>query len=95
MFDCRPAVHRQLFSIVFVLAIASGVSACPNCKNAIAENGGNLIQGYFWSICFMMSMPFIILGSLSGYFYLQVLKARKDSASTFTVSVKAAEKTSV
>jgi hypothetical protein len=35
-----------------------------------------VVRGYFWSILFMMSMPFAVLGSFSGYLYLLVRQAR-------------------
>ncbi|MCA9184766.1 MAG: hypothetical protein R3E01_24400 [Pirellulaceae bacterium] len=52
--------------------------ACPTCKNGLADsgNGGDLVSGYFWSIVFMMSMPFLILGGLGTYLYLEVRRAR-------------------
>jgi hypothetical protein len=34
-----------------------------------------MVRGYFWSILFMMSMPFVIFGGLATYFYLQVKRA--------------------
>ena len=51
--------------------------ACPTCKDGMSHgNESNMMQGYFWSIIFMMSMPFLILASLATYFYLQIRKAR-------------------
>ena len=50
--------------------------ACPTCKDSLSENDAHLVAGYFWSIVFMMSMPFTILGGLSLYFYFQIRKAR-------------------
>jgi hypothetical protein len=38
------------------------------------------VNAYGWSIVFMMSMPFLILGSLSAYFYYEVCKARRLTA---------------
>jgi len=49
----------------------------------VAQNdphSASLVRGYFWSIVFMMSMPFLLLGSLSSYFYLLIRKARADKA---------------
>lgn len=40
-------------------------------------DSANLVRGYFWSILFMMSMPFLIMGGLSTYFYYEVCKARR------------------
>ena len=62
-------------SAVVVLVGAQPVWACPTCKDSLTEN---YIQAYGISIIFMMSMPFIIFGSLSVYFYYEVCKARKQ-----------------
>lgn len=70
-------------SKTFVLALgvallaASVLHACPTCKEGLNEDGGNLVRGYFWSIMFMMSMPFLILSALSSMFYLDVRRARQ------------------
>lgn len=66
----------------FVLSLLVTVAeACPGCKEAIAENdlqGQRVARGYFWSILFMMSMPFAILGTFGTYFYVEVRRARRD-----------------
>lgn len=48
------------------------------CKAALAnsEDGERLVQGFFWSILFMLLMPFALLGSFSAYMYHLVRKAR-------------------
>jgi uncharacterized membrane protein len=76
----RP-VRWGLWLVVGMLVVFSGdlAQACPNCKETLAEGGAgamNLVRGYFWSILFMMSMPFLILGTLVSYFYYEVCKAR-------------------
>ena len=76
----RSNARTTVFSLLIALIFASVVHACPTCKEAVSENGGNLVQGYFWSIIFMMSMPFIILASLSTMFYLDVRRARRRLA---------------
>jgi len=38
-----------------------------------------MVRGYFWSIVFMMSMPFLIFASLASYFYLQVSRGRRSA----------------
>lgn len=67
---------------LLVLLLADVALACPTCKDNLASDpaAANLVRGYFWSILFMMSMPFLILGSLSGYFYWEVRKARAAQA---------------
>ena len=75
----RDRLITAAFLAVCVFLCANVAMACPNCKDGLAETPGaaNLIRGYFWSIVFMMSMPFVILGSLIGYFYYEVRKARQ------------------
>jgi hypothetical protein len=62
-----------------VLLLASIANACPTCKSGLEDEaaGGDLIKGYFWSIIFMMSTPFAILGCFSGLLYREVRKARR------------------
>ena len=70
-----------LVVLVSVLLITSVASACPGCKDAIDEadpTGAQVARGYFWSILFMMSMPFALLGTFGAYCYLEVRRARAD-----------------
>lgn len=83
----NPRILRQLAVAAAVLLLAAVflidvASACPTCKDGVehAANGANLVRGYFWSIVFMMSMPFLIFASLSAYFYLLVRRARAEQA---------------
>lgn len=69
--------HLWFFALVLAFMLVSWADACPTCKEGLNEDGGNLVRGYFWSIMFMMSMPFLILGSLSCMFYLDVRRARR------------------
>ena len=63
---------RRLFAFAlvlgFVLAGCSVAEACPQCQKALAGSdggvGGNIVRGYFWSILFMLSMPFVLFGSM-------------------------------
>ena len=66
-------------ALAVVLMLAGTVAACPGCKDALSANdneGGNLVAGYFWSILFMMSMPFLLVGAFGGSMYLSVRRAR-------------------
>jgi len=69
-------------ALVCVLALADTAAACPSCKAALAnqEGRGDLVSGFFYSILFMLSMPFAIFGSFSGYFYYLVRRARQQQA---------------
>ncbi len=44
------------------------------------EAAQKMLNGWFWSIVFMMSMPFAIVASLGGYMYWIVRKARRAQA---------------
>jgi hypothetical protein len=68
-------------ALAFLLVVAASVEACPNCKEALAANDptqSGVVKGYFYSILFMLGMPFALLGCFSIYMYRQVLKARAD-----------------
>jgi len=62
-----------------VLSLGATAQACPTCAEGMShdENAASLIRGYFWSIVFMMSMPFTVLTGIASYFYLQVRRARR------------------
>ena len=73
-------------TLVFALIVALHADvahACPGCKQALATAEGeqaNMVNGYYWSILFMLSMPFTLLGLFAGSMYLAVRKARKQAA---------------
>ena len=57
-------------------------SACPTCKDGLAENdpaGQAIAAGYFWSILFMMSMPFLLIGSFASYAYYIIQRANRQA----------------
>lgn len=70
-----------VLAVALVLGTVLPAEACPNCKAALAHSetaGGDVVTGFFWSILFMMSMPFLLLGSFASYMYLAVRKARRE-----------------
>lgn len=75
-----PFAIRLTTALALLLAIlvADSVQACPTCKDSLSENNPELIQGYFWSIMFMMAMPFSILTGIGTYFYLLIRKNKKN-----------------
>ena len=60
---------RRLTLITVVLAattLGSTVQACPSCKEAIGSQtgeGARMKDGYFYSILFMVAMPFTLFGT--------------------------------
>ena len=75
-----PIRRVACMAILALLAVASTTEACPTCKAGLANGGDQLVSAYMWSILFMVSMPFTLLGLTGGYLYLQVLKARAQAA---------------
>jgi len=67
-------------ALAAVLLLETAAAACPSCKAALGDSveGQKLVRGYFWSICFMMAMPFTLLGGMSGYMYWLVRNARRN-----------------
>lgn len=84
---CRRSLV-VLTALLLLAATADVTVACPTCSDSIAANDptqAGIVRGYFWSILFMMSMPFLILASLSTYFYLLVRAARKAASKTVPI----------
>ena len=67
-----------LFALTIVLVVASSVSACPNCKNSVAQESDAMSIAFAWSIGFMLTIPFAILSAwaISIRRYFLRIKAR-------------------
>ena len=67
---------------LLVVAVFNDVaSACPTCREGLAENdphGQSMAAGYYYSILFMMSMPFIILTTFGSVCYRSVKRAQAE-----------------
>jgi hypothetical protein len=76
------AMWIAAIAVAVLLAGVQTATACPSCKEALAAGtgGGDLMSGFFWSILFMLSMPFLLLGSFGLYFYYLVRRARTAPA---------------
>jgi len=69
--------------VLLLLAIGSEAAfACPTCKESLAHDpaSAGLARGFYYSILFMVSMPFVIFGGMSAYFYWEVRRARARQA---------------
>jgi heme/copper-type cytochrome/quinol oxidase subunit 2 len=81
-------------AMLFVLALVGIAEACPGCAEAQAGQGanrGNIVRGYFWSICFMMSMPFLLVGGFGTYCYVQFKKLKAKAAAEQAGSIAASQ----
>jgi len=77
----HPLLAVAAIGLVFALSTAAW--ACPGCKEALASGdgqGGDLVSGFFWSILFMLSMPFLIFGTFCTSMYIAVRRARAAQA---------------
>jgi heme/copper-type cytochrome/quinol oxidase subunit 2 len=69
----------SLVLLCLLVVLTDGIAwGCPNCKDALANDpaAAGLVRGYFYSILFMLSMPFLIFSGLSSYFYWEICRAR-------------------
>ena len=73
----RHVLPLLAISVVW-FGLQSVALACPTCAEGMTNDPhhANLVRGYFWSIIFMMSMPFLIFTTLCSYFYYEVRRAR-------------------
>jgi hypothetical protein len=88
-----PKLALCYAALAVVLVLSSVVSACPTCRDDLAQNPAtaNLARGFYYSILFMVSMPFVIFGSLSAYFYYEVRKAKARQAAEQALAGPASE----
>jgi hypothetical protein len=82
----EPAFVRWMLialALMLVCLIASVAGACPNCKEGLAQtdpHGQSIAAGYYYSILFMMAMPFGILGTFGSLAYLSIRRAARQQA---------------
>jgi uncharacterized membrane protein len=80
----EPTVTRWFVAAVvlaLVLLIATVAAACPTCKEGVAQNdpqGQALAAGYYYSILFMMSTPYIVLATFISCAYYSIRRARQQ-----------------
>ncbi|HEY2761832.1 MAG TPA: hypothetical protein VGI75_13845 [Pirellulales bacterium] len=80
---CVRLAAPLLLTVAMVSSSAHTVSACPTCSDAVAANDPeheHMVKGYFYSILFMMGMPYLLLTSFGLYMYWEVKKARARNA---------------
>jgi hypothetical protein len=84
----EPAILRWIVAAIIlalVLLIASVAAACPTCKEGLAQNdpqGQSLAAGYYYSILFMMSMPYLLLCTFASVAYYSIRRARQQPATS-------------
>ncbi|MGD9723687.1 MAG: hypothetical protein AB7O59_04960 [Pirellulales bacterium] len=81
-------MKRQAISILaagLCLAVVFGwtsvASACPSCQQALSGGEhGDLARGIYYSVLFMMAMPFAIVGTFASLAYRAVKREQKRLA---------------
>lgn len=85
MMRFRSFLCLALAFLLLACVMSVEASACPTCKDGIAENdpaAQSMAAGYFYSILFMMTMPFLILGSFISFAYWSIRKRSRLDAGT-------------
>jgi hypothetical protein len=64
----KRIARRALTALVVAVAAttAGEARACPNCKEAVTASEGevsSMAEGYNWSVLFMLTVPFSMLGT--------------------------------
>jgi hypothetical protein len=73
----------MLAACLLMFLLAEVAAACPTCKDSVAGSdpqSQSMAAGYFYSILFMMSMPFLILGTFGSVAYRAICRAREGGA---------------
>ena len=78
----RP-IARVAAVLMLVVSLSSAALACPTCKLSLEndEHQQDVARGYYYSIVFMMSMPFLIVGSFGASMFVAVHRERKKQES--------------
>jgi hypothetical protein len=71
-----------LVCLTLVLGATSLATACPSCQSALGNDSsqGDLARGIYYSILFMMAMPFAIVGTFGGLAYRAVKREQRRQA---------------
>jgi hypothetical protein len=87
--SCVRRLAPAILALAAMLSAAHSVSACPTCSDALAANDpehDHMVKGYFYSILFMMGVPYTVFMGFAGYMYWEVKKARARNAAQACVA---------
>jgi choline-glycine betaine transporter len=62
----RTGLLTIVTALLIMLVGATDARACPNCKEAVSLQSGeaaNQSNGYNWSVIFMITVPFSMMGT--------------------------------
>ncbi|MCI0493321.1 MAG: hypothetical protein L0Z07_10340 [Planctomycetes bacterium] len=76
-------LDRVALTLALLVLFTGVAAACPNCRESLADPQQHAVAtGFYYSILFMMSMPFAILGTFGSLAYLSIRRARTQHATT-------------
>ncbi len=79
----RTVLTRWIAPLALVAVMVTVAAACPTCKDGLDQNDPQhqaVAAGFYYSILFMLSMPYVILGSLGYLAYLSIRRAKAQQA---------------
>jgi uncharacterized membrane protein len=79
MLKLLQRIRPFIVALALVAVLATVASACPTCKEGLDQNDPqhqSVAAGFYYSILFMMSMPYIVLGSFGYLAFLSIRKAK-------------------
>ena len=79
----KRSLQLSAFSLLLVTLLVGVAAACPTCGDGIGQSdpqGQSLAAGMYYSILFMMSMPYVILATIGCVFYFHIRRARLANA---------------
>ena len=69
-------IRRYIVGVMaLALLIPTVVEACPSCKTI----DDPIVQGFKWSILFLMAMPYIVSGLIGGGVFYVYYRNRADN----------------
>lgn len=80
------SVALLLLALCLVPVTARDASACPTCKDGVAESdpeGTNVARGYFYSILIMLAMPFTLAGTFGAYVWREMRRQERERGTAF------------
>lgn len=77
--DTRWIAPLALVAIIALFLLTDVAAACPTCTEGLAQNDPqhqSVAAGFYYSILFMMSMPYLILGSFGYLAFVSIRRAK-------------------
>ena len=77
--------HRMtsVLTVAALLAMAGAAVACPTCGEGLMQadpHAQSIAAGFKYSILFMLSMPYLCLGTLCSIAYYSIRRAKAQQA---------------